>query len=89
MPDYVEKKKPARGENGIFFWKEEMRTILGKIITENRNIFTTVPHPGYGASTIGHLFGKPDKYMPDPYEGRKEIERVERIIFYLFIKVVE
>ena len=65
------------------------RTILGKIITENRNIFTTVPHPGYGASTIGHLFGKPDKYMPDPYEGRKEIERVERIIFYLFIKVVE
>jgi hypothetical protein len=55
--------------------------LLGKVITENRNIFTTVAHPGYGASTIGHLFSKPDKYIPDPYEGRKEIERVERIIF--------
>jgi len=66
MSDYIEKKKPARGENG-------------KVIIENRNIFTTVPHPGYGNSTIGHLFSKPDKYISDPYEGRKELERKERL----------
>ena len=68
----------------FFIEMNQSDNLSGKVITENRNIFTTVPHPGYGASTIGHLFSKPDKYIPDPYDGRKEIERVENFIKFLF-----
>lgn len=65
MNDFVETKKSHRGADG-------------KVITENRNIFTTRPHPGYGLSTVGHLFSKPDAHMSDPYERKKELEKKER-----------
>ena len=63
--------------------------LIGKVITENRNIFTTRPHPGYGLSTIGHLFSKPDAHMPDPYERKKELESVWWIIIGKYYNEIE
>jgi len=80
MPQSVEKKKPQRDEYGKVRADVNIDMCIGKVITEKRNIFTTVTHPGYGASTIGHLFSKPDEFIPDPYERRKELERVRKFM---------
>jgi len=50
--------------------------IIGKVVTEKRNIFTKITSPGHGASTIGHTFSKPAEFMADPYERSRELERV-------------
>lgn len=78
MNDFVETKKNHRRPDGKSMGHYQTKSLLiGKVITENRNIFTTRPHPGYGLSTIGHLFAKPDAHMAEPYERKKELENVK------------
>jgi len=70
----------------ILFWVELQRLIIhiGKVMTAPRNIVAHFPKEGHGSSTVGHLLSKTAKHMPDPYERKREMEAVRKLIEYFF-----
>lgn len=58
---------------------------IGRIITEQRGIFTSPSKKGHYASTVGHLLGPFPKYAPDPYDSKRIAENVNFSRLFIII----